>query len=223
MVNRRPIAFGYLVAGLVGLPALLAGCDSSLYSDGRSRLPDPFETVKNTDLQPRFPQQTETAQAPPKASKPFSFFGHEEKREATTEQPAASGARPAENGEGYELNFENAAVTTVAKVILGDILGTGYSIDPRVQGTVTIASGRPVPKDDLIFVLENALRVSNTVLVPDSSGYRLIPAGEAQGSGVTSRGGDTAEGGYGITVVPRSEEHTSEVQSLRHLVCRLLL
>src|SRR5437899_8843991 len=26
-----------------------------------------------------------------------------------------------------------------------------------------------------------------------------------------------------ITIVPRSEEHTSELQSLRHLVCRLLL
>src|SRR5258705_1662718 len=26
-----------------------------------------------------------------------------------------------------------------------------------------------------------------------------------------------------IRVVPRSEEHTSELQSLRHLVCRLLL
>jgi general secretion pathway protein D len=44
--------------------------------------------------------------------------------------------------DGYDLNFENAPVTTVAKVILGDILGTGYTIDPRVQGTVTLSSGR---------------------------------------------------------------------------------
>src|SRR5205814_9441172 len=27
----------------------------------------------------------------------------------------------------------------------------------------------------------------------------------------------------GIAIIPRSEEHTSELQSLRHLVCRLLL
>ena len=37
-------------------------------------------------------------------------------------------------GEGYELNFENAAVATVAKVVLGDILHVGYTIDPRVPG-----------------------------------------------------------------------------------------
>src|SRR5205814_10498474 len=29
--------------------------------------------------------------------------------------------------------------------------------------------------------------------------------------------------GYKITLLTRSEEHTSELQSLRHLVCRLLL
>ena len=37
--------------------------------------------------------------------------------------PASTGAQPATNGEGYELNFENTPVTGVAKVVLGDILG----------------------------------------------------------------------------------------------------
>jgi type II secretory pathway component GspD/PulD (secretin) len=87
------------------------------------------------------------------------------------------------NGEGYDLNFDNAPVATLAKVILGDILGVGYIIDPRVQGTVTLASGRPVSKSDILFVLENALRLSNVALVNDGWGYRLIPIGEAIGSG----------------------------------------
>ena len=34
------------------------------------------------------------------------------------------GAQPAAGGEGYELNFENTPVTGVAKVVLGDILGS---------------------------------------------------------------------------------------------------
>src|SRR5215472_9400744 len=62
------------------------------------------------------------------------------------------GETPA-NGEGYDLKFENAPVATRAKVILGDILGVGYTIDPRVQGTVSLASGRPVPKADILYVL----------------------------------------------------------------------
>ena len=91
------------------------------------------------------------------------------------------GAAP--NGEGYELNFENAPVATFAKVILGDILGVGYTIDPRVQGTVSLASGRPVPKSDILFLLEDALRMSNIALVHDVSGYRLMPVSEAIGTG----------------------------------------
>jgi type II secretory pathway component GspD/PulD (secretin) len=91
------------------------------------------------------------------------------------------GAAP--NREGYDLHFYNVPVAMLAKVILGDILGVGYTIDPRVQGTVSLASGRPVPKSDILFVLENALRLSNVALVPDVLGYRLMPVGEAIGTG----------------------------------------
>jgi len=94
-----------------------------------------------------------------------------------------AGATAAPNGEGYDLHFENVPIATLAKIILGDILGVGYMIDPRVQGTVSIASGRPVSKSDILFVLENALRLSNVALVPDLLGYRLIPIGEAIGTG----------------------------------------
>ena len=183
-----------MVAGLA--IALLAGCDPVSLGESRQHLPDPFDTAQNTNLEPHFPEQLAQPSAPPKAAPGASFYG----REATLD---AAAARPADSGEGYELNFENAAVTTVAKVILGDILSVGYTIDPRVQGTVTIASGRPVPKSDLVLVLENALRMSNVVLVADKSGgYRLIPSGDAQGSGATTRAGNDQNDGYGISAVP---------------------
>jgi general secretion pathway protein D len=103
--------------------------------------------------------------------------------------------------DGYDLNFENAPVTTVAKVILGDILGVGYTIDPRVQGTITLASGRAVSKADVLFVLENALRMSNVAMVRDRNGYRLIPAADATGSGFVDTD-EATRAGYGISVVP---------------------
>ena len=108
------------------------------------------------------------------------------------------------SGEGYELNFENTPVTTVAKVILHDILGVGYTIDPRVQGTVSLASGRPVPKDDVLFVLESTLRTANVVLARDAAGYRLLPAAEAVGSGGIDRvsADSRPEPGYGVTAIP---------------------
>jgi general secretion pathway protein D len=189
-----------VAAGLAA--ASLAGCDLTSLSEPRPKLPDPFDQVQNTNLDPRYPQQMQQETAPPRAAPGHSFFGRE-----TAVDPvppaAAAGAQQSASGEGYELNFENAAVTTVAKVILGDILGVGYIIDPRVQGTVTISSGRPIPKSVLILVLENALRMSNVALVADGGGgYRLIPAGDAQGAGPTTRAGADEQGGYGISAVP---------------------
>ena len=201
MVNHRGKVGACVAAGLA--IALLAGCDLHSASDQHPRVPDPFDTVQNTDLTPRFPQQTEQSSPPSKAKTSESYYGQDTTTGSSADtEGAAAASKAANSGEGYDLNFENAAITTVAKVILGDILNVGYVIDPRVQGTVTISSGRPVPKNQLVLVLENALRMSNVILVTDSGGgYRLLPSGDAQGLGATTAAGDT-EPGYGITAVP---------------------
>lgn len=114
------------------------------------------------------------------------------------------GAAPAAAGDGYDLSFENAPVATVAKVVLGDILGVGYIIDPRAQGTVTLSSGRPVAKSDVLYVLESALRVSNIALVRNADGYRLVPLNEAVANGRldVAADGRIPQAGYGVSVVP---------------------
>jgi general secretion pathway protein D len=196
VVNLRRCIGTCVAAGLAG--GLLAGCDLTTLSGYKApqHEPDPFETVQNTNLDPRFPEQVAQPAVRQQPVEGASYYGHD----ATV---AADPVQASDTGEGYQLNFENTAVTAVAKVILGDILKVGYTIDPRVQGTVTISSGRSVPKRDLIPVLENALRMSNVVLVADHDGsYRLIPAGDAAGSGAATAAGADKEGGYGISVVP---------------------
>jgi general secretion pathway protein D len=106
------------------------------------------------------------------------------------------------SGSGFELNFENSPVTTIAKVVLGDILRLGYTIDPRVQGTITLVSVRPVAKSNILFVLEGALRLGGIVLTRDVSGYHLVPLGDAVGTGNVEKAGASQEPGYGISVVP---------------------
>ncbi len=157
-----------------------------------------MDRVRSVDLLPRYPQQgAATGQSGVGASaKPQVYPG--------VTIPAVEGVepRPTPGGEGYELNFENTPIASVAKVVLGDILATGYTIDPRVQGMISLSSGRPVPKSDLLFVLENALRLSGVVLVKDVQGYRLIPLGDAVGAGNLDTAEARAEPGYGVSVVP---------------------
>ncbi|MFL5089525.1 MAG: type II secretion system secretin GspD [Xanthobacteraceae bacterium] len=183
---------GVAVAFALAIAATIAACGA--ITSGPERTGDVFDKVRAVDLLPRYPQSTEpVATTGGEGTKPASFYGSEPQVVAPAQRSAS--------GEGYELNFENTPVTTVAKVVLGDIMGLGYTIDPRVQGTVSLASGRPVPKSDILFVLENALRVSNVVLVRDARGYRLIPAAEAIGTGSVDSVGNP-EAGYGVSVVP---------------------
>src|SRR2546425_1769286 len=51
----------------------------------------------------------------------------------------------------------------------------------------------------------------------------LIPARSALGASDRVRLGLIGAGGRGQEILKRSEEHTSELQSLAYLVCRLLL
>src|ERR1700730_15579216 len=202
----RPQRWG---AGWVALFATaavaLAACNALTNSNEGPRAegprpPDTFEQVRAIDLTPHFPQPAESGSA----------IGERKPRAATYPGNASAGvqtfegAQLAPSGEGYELNFENTPVTTVAKVILGDILGVGDTIDPRVQGTVTISSGRPVAKADILYVLESTLRMSNVGLARDAGVYRLIPLAEATGTGSVDvvRPGGRPEPGYGVTVLP---------------------
>ena len=161
------------------------------------RAQDITEKINSIDLLPR--QTTDTGAADLKqqnASRPAIYLS-----DGATPQGVALAEREGASGNGYDLNFENAPVATVAKVILGDVMNVGYTIDPRVQGTVTLASVRPVPKADALYVLENALRMSGVALVRDrNGGYRLLPANEAGPGGVDRS--DYAEAGQGISVVP---------------------
>jgi general secretion pathway protein D len=179
------------------LGACIVTADQSVESDPKDpRAQDIADKIRSLDLQPRQPADTGSggiAQA--KSSKPAIYLS-----DGATPQSGALAERDDSGGSGYDLNFENAPVATVAKVILGDVLNLGYTIDPRVQGTVTLASVRPVPKADALFVLENALRMSGVALVRDRTGYRLLPAPEA-GPGGVDRAANAAAG-QGITVVP---------------------
>nr|WP_256808958.1 type II secretion system secretin GspD [Bradyrhizobium sp. Bra64] len=179
------------------LTACIVTADQSIEADPKDpRAQDIADKVRSLDLQPRQPSDAGASGiAQAKSSRPAIYLS-----DGATPQGGAIAERDDSGGSGYDLNFENAPVATVAKVILGDVLNVGYTIDPRVQGTVTLASVRPVPKADAVYVLENALRMSGVALVRDRTGYRLLPAPEA-GPGGIDRSANAAAG-QGITVVP---------------------
>ncbi|MFB6463395.1 type II secretion system secretin GspD [Bradyrhizobium tunisiense] len=186
-----------LLSSAFVLGACIVTADQSIEADPKDpRAQDIADKVRSLDLQPRQPADAGASGiAQARSSKPAIYLS-----DGATPQGGGLAERDDAGGSGYDLNFENAPVATVAKVVLGDVLNVGYTIDPRVQGTVTLASVRPVPKADALYVLENALRMSGVALVRDRTGYRLLPAPEAGPGGIDRS--LNAAAGQGITVVP---------------------
>ncbi|MFZ2139408.1 MAG: secretin N-terminal domain-containing protein, partial [Xanthobacteraceae bacterium] len=84
--------------------------------------------------------------------------------------------------------------------MLGDTLGINFVVDPRVQGTVTLASTGPIPRQDVLPVFESVLRMSNAAIVHEGSLIKIVPIAEATGTGSLSVG--TGQPGYGVSIVP---------------------
>jgi general secretion pathway protein D len=195
-VIRRSARAAFLLASLT----LLSSCNmATVGSSVEGSQLDISDKVRSLDLLPRQPQAVGTTAA---------GYGQNRNGNAAVYDGAEISVvsddrlQTTASGNGFDLNFENTPVATVAKVVLGDILHTGYTIDPRVQGTVSLVSVRPVPKSDIVFVLENALRLSGVVLLHDTSGYRLTPLGDAVGAGRIDAAASNPEPGYGVSVVP---------------------
>lgn len=167
-------------------------------ADADTKDPDVFDKVRSVDLLPRYPNQLpqrELSTGPRAKTAIYAAVASDDAPTATSSQQAAVST------DRFELNFDNSPVASVAKIVLGDILGVGYVIDPRVQGNISLSSGRPIPKSDVVFALENALRIGGVALVRDDTGYRLMPQGDAVGVGGADAS-DRMTPGYGITIVP---------------------
>jgi general secretion pathway protein D len=84
------------------------------------------------------------------------------------------------SGKGsYSLNFDEADLGEVAKVVLSDILGESYVLSPKVTGKVTLQTTEPLTKEELLPTLEMVLRMNNAALVKDGRIYHIEPTADA--------------------------------------------
>lgn len=79
-------------------------------------------------------------------------------------------------GEAVSLRFEQAPVADVVHAILGDLLKADYAIVGTLSGDVTMHTHKPVPRDQMLGVLESLLLARGIVMVPDVNGrYQVGP------------------------------------------------
>lgn len=106
----------------------------------------------------------------------------------------------ASGGNTALLNFENADIKEVAKTVLADILGQSYVVDPRVQGSISLRTVRPLPNDALLTTLETLLKMNGATMVREEGVYKIIPSNTVRGSVSPRKGGKLS--GYSIQIIP---------------------
>lgn len=106
----------------------------------------------------------------------------------------------ASGGNTALLNFENADIKEVAKTVLADILGQSYVVDPRVQGSISLRTVRPLPNDALLTTLETLLKMNGATMVREEGVYKIIPSNAVRGSVSPRKGGKLS--GYSVQIIP---------------------
>jgi len=166
-----------------------------------------------TPLEPGAPQKVVDASAPLSTSA-TDLAASAEDRQARREPILYRGNNRTVNvppvaapvrivGEDVSLNFEQAPLGEVLHAIMGDILNLDYMVDQPVKGEVTLRTRTPIPRDQLLKVLESLLKANGALMIRKPDGRYLVTSEEAGGqySPRVSNPAD-AVAGYATVVVP---------------------
>jgi general secretion pathway protein D len=113
------------------------------------------------------------------------------------------------------FNFEGESLHAVVKVILGDLLRQNYVIAPNVQGTVTLATPKPVSDAQALSLLEMVLGWNNARLIWSDGRYNIVPADQAVPGNLAPRTGAPGNArGYEVRAVPLKYISAAEMEKL---------
>jgi len=103
----------------------------------------------------------------------------------------------------FTVNVDQASLPESAKLILGETLGYNYTVDPRVQGTVTLVSNRSLTGRELLSAYEASLRLAGASLIQQDGNYKIVALQEVlDGEMGTADLGKGVSPGYGVNAIP---------------------
>jgi general secretion pathway protein D len=117
------------------------------------------------------------------------------------------------DGEGVMINFEQAPLAEVVHSIMGDTLGLDYIVEHPVKGKITLRTRSPVPRDQLLPILESLLRSNNVLMIrgPDD---RFFISGSQNARTTIPSFQSAATGGFSNVVIPLQYVSASEMAEI---------
>src|SRR6266566_6691107 len=135
---------------------------------------------------------------------------------AATDEPA--GEAPLGEEEAMVLNFERADIREVIHS-LATALGISYTIDPRIEGQVTIRTAGKIAREDLWPLLNQILRNNGIAAVKVGDVYQILPVAEAKTRAIIPRSraaksGVAEKDAFAIEVVPVAHVSADEMVNI---------
>jgi general secretion pathway protein D len=130
--------------------------------------------------------------------------------------PRAKKSKPSGKGE-YSLNFDEADLGEVAKVILSDILGENYILGPKVAGKVTLQTSKPLSRSELLPTLDMLLDINNAAMVYQDGVYQIknkASAVQSSAFSTYSKYRKQVPAGYQVKVIPVKNVAVEEIAEI---------
>jgi len=119
------------------------------------------------------------------------------------------------------LEFENADIAQVVQAV-ASADGKSVLVDPRVKGTLTLGSDKPLPTSEALRMLQAALRLQGFAMVQDGNTLKVLPEADAklQGMPIVTGSDAAIPGAQVITRVFRLQRESANnlVSVLRPLI-----
>lgn len=195
--QHRYVMLFILIAGMSGCASTEVVDESkdTLVSTRPSEVSEqPRDEVKAFAADKEPAEDVQTAPAKEEQLYPGTGVFVNEAAGAVTRQAQISGGK-------VTLNFENADIAQVARVVFGKVLKENYVIDPSIKGQVTIQTAKPMSKDSVLAALQNILKIHGAKLLYQNGVYEIVPEAKLI-VGNIGMGRYSAAQGFSYQIVP---------------------
>ena len=193
-MSRQPTKSGihWLRTALAGVALSLAGCATT---------PSPSSNASINAVEDANPMTQTSASGPSLTaempeSTPSVFIGNDTNILMPPPKSAVS-----LDGDAVMVNFEQAPLAEVVHSILGETLGLDYVIEHPIKGEITLRTRSPIPRDQLLPILESLLR-NNNVLMIRGPEDRFFISGAANARTTVPSFESSAAGGFSNVIIP---------------------
>jgi general secretion pathway protein D len=193
-MSRQPTKSGiyWLRIAVASVALSLAGCATTPSPSSNASI----NAVEDADPVTQTSASSPSVTAEMPESTPSVFIGNDTNILMPPPKSAVS-----LDGDAVMVNFEQAPLAEVVHSILGETLGLDYVIEHPIKGEITLRTRSPIPRDQLLPILESLLR-NNNVLMIRGPEDRFFISGAANARTTVPSFESSAAGGFSNVIIP---------------------